>query len=102
MGLKMSSINIQGIQENVFQPFNNLKEINLSKNNISSLPDGLFASNSNLKIVELSYNIISSIKNATFLSQGIKYLNLRHNKLQTLHFKLPTTVVNLELSFNLI
>lgn len=100
IGIEMSDINVQAIHENVFQPFHNLKEINLRKNNISSLPDGLFTSNTNLRIVDLSNNIISSIKDSMFPSQSLRYLNLRYNKLQTPNFQLSTSLVNLELSFN--
>lgn len=100
IGIKMNSINIQSIQQNAFQPFRNLREINLSENNISSLPDGLFTSNTNLRIVDLSNNIIASIKDTTFPSQNLRYLNLKYNKLQTLNFQLSTSLVNLELSFN--
>lgn len=98
--IKISDSNMQIIENGTFEHFVNLLEVDLSKNNLTSLPSMLFASNAMLKIIDLSNNIISSVQNKTFLTQNLKCLNLRNNRIQKLDFKLPQSVINLDLSFN--
>lgn len=102
-GVILDNIGIRFIEEDVFESLKSLQEISLKENNISVLPDKLFASNANLESIDLSYNNISIILgNSTFYFNSTKNLNLQHNKLQKLNFTLPITLINLELSFNLI
>lgn len=99
-GLKMTNIFIKEIKGDALKRFTNVREINLQHNSISSLPDGLFSSNTMLGTIDLSYNSISLVANTTFSSHSTVYLNLGHNKLENLNFRLPQSLENLELSFN--
>lgn len=99
-GIKMYNSQIKEIRGNAFNDFTNLVELNLSMNNISFLPDGLFSLNNKLKIIDLSNNIISSVENTTFLIQNLRHLSIQNNKLQKLDFKLPETLISLDVSFN--
>lgn len=99
-GLKITNSNINIIEKDTFWNLRSLVELDLSNNNLSSLPDRLFASNIDLKILDLSNNVISSVENTTFSLGSIKYLNLRNNSLTKLDFKLPQSLINLDLSFN--
>lgn len=97
--IKLSNNFIEVIENGAFTSCRGLTEINLQWNNITALSDGLFSNNHNLQILDLSYNAICSIGNATFAS-SLMYLNLKHNSLQQINFKLPEGLINLELSFN--
>lgn len=101
-GLKFYNNSITSIEPSSPAHFNNLQEISLKQNNITFLSEGLFTANHRLRIVDLSYNNISAVENTTFVSNSITHLNLRHNQLQKVDFKLPNWLINLELSFNLI
>lgn len=101
-GVKLSNNFIKSVDTDAFKPLTSVRVISLRQNNITSLPHGLFGSNTLLLTVDLSYNNIYVIDNTTFPLNCIKNLNLQHNRLQDLNFTLPFSLVNLELSFNLI
>lgn len=101
-GVKISISFIKYRTEDAFKCYTKLKVINLGQNNIIALPQELFTSNELLDTMDFSYNNFYIIENSTFSLYGIHNLNLQHNRLYELNIVLQLSLVNLELSFNLI
>lgn len=100
-GIDLAYTHTRFIEKDAFISIPYLIELNMRANHIAALTDDLFQHNIHLQIVDFSYNIIDTISNTTF-SNNIKYINLKHNRLQKLDFHLPHSIINLELSFNMI
>lgn len=90
---------IKNIETYAFAQLKNLRVVNLQFNNLTTIQDGLFASNKALQTLDLSYNSIFSIGNA-FSANSLETLRLQYNKLHAVNFKLPTSLIYLNLSFN--
>lgn len=97
--INMSNNSIRSIETNAFAQLKNLRVVNLQFNNLTTIQDGMFASNKALQTLDLSYNSIISIGNA-FPAISLKTLWLQYNKLHGVNFKLPTTLIYLNVSFN--
>lgn len=85
----------------LFGQMGKLSVINLQHNSIASLPSALFSPHDSLRIhADFSFNNISTIEKDAFSSQGIEYLNLMNNALESVNFTLPTSLKFLDISFN--
>ena len=72
-----------------------LKYVDMSNNNLRIIPADMFSMNLLLEIIDLSVNTLSYIKINLSANEGLRELNLRHNRIKTLAPELMNSMENM-------
>ena len=72
-----------------------LKYVDTSNNNLRTIPEDTLSMNLLLEIIDLSVNTLSYIKINLSANEGLRELNLRHNRIKTLAPELMNSMENM-------